>query len=102
MREYIKNERLEESEIRDEEIEDITTRLSNMQLAGELIRSINLNKYDGKILKYVAPYFNLNIDESNDSSDSEMEDEKLQKLKLNIKYFDGTENEKPRKINKKK
>ena len=41
LREYIKNERLEESEIRDEEIEDITTRLSNMQLAGELIRLIN-------------------------------------------------------------
>ena len=71
MREYIKNERLEESEIRDEEMEDITTRLSNMQLAGELIRLINLNKYDGKVLKYVAPYFNLNIDESSANLDGE-------------------------------
>jgi hypothetical protein len=47
-----------------------------MQSAGELIRLINLNKYDGKVLKYVAPYFNLNIDSdssSNESSDSDQE-----------------------------
>ena len=69
MREYIKNERLEDSQIRDDEIDDITLRLSNMQLAGELIRLINLNKYDGKVLKYVAPYFNLIVD-SNDEYDS--------------------------------
>jgi hypothetical protein len=55
-------------------MEDITTRLGNMQLAGELIRLINLNRYDAKVLKYVAPYFNLNVessDESGLSSDSE-------------------------------
>jgi hypothetical protein len=68
MRKYIKSERLEESEIRDEEMEDITTRLSNMQLAGELIRLINLNKYDAKVLKYVTPYFNLNVDNTSDDS----------------------------------
>jgi hypothetical protein len=70
MREYIKNGGLKESEIRDEDIDNITIRLANMQLAGELIRLINLNKYDGKVLKYVAPYFNLIID----SSDSESEE----------------------------
>ena len=69
MRDYIKNGRLEESEIRDNQMENITIRLGNMQLAGELIRSINLSKYDGKVLKYVAPYFNLTID-SSDESDS--------------------------------
>ena len=74
MKEYIKSERLEDSQIRDDEIEDITLRLSNMQLAGELIRLINLNKYDGKVLKYVAPYFNLIIDSSNEfDSDSDNE-----------------------------
>jgi hypothetical protein len=52
-----------------------------MQLAGELIRLINLNRYDGKVLKYVAPYFNLIID-SSDESDSSFgsDDEKLNKL----------------------
>ena len=55
MREYIKNGRLEESEIRDEEMDNITSRLANMQIARELIRMINLNKYDTKVLKYVAP-----------------------------------------------
>jgi hypothetical protein len=68
MREYIKNERLEESEIRDDEMDCVTLRLGNMQLAGELIRLINLNKYDTKVLKYVAPYFNLNVDSSDESS----------------------------------
>lgn len=75
MREYIKKERLEDLEIRDEEMENVTVRLANMQSAGELIRSINLNKYDKKVLKFVAPYFNLNIDEDsesdNDSIDSQ-------------------------------
>lgn len=51
MRAYIKNERLEESEIRDDEMECITLRLANMQLAGELISLINLNRFDGKVLK---------------------------------------------------
>ena len=55
MREYIKNGRLEESEIRDEEMDNITSRLANMQIARELIRMIDLNKYDTKVLKYVAP-----------------------------------------------
>jgi hypothetical protein len=73
MRNYIKNERLEESEIRDNQMEDITIRLGNMQLAGELIRAINLNKFDVKVLKYVAPYFNLTID-SSDSGSEESDD----------------------------
>ncbi len=71
MRDFIKNERLGESEIRDEEMEDVTIRLANMQLAGELIRMINLNRYDKKVLKYVAPYFNLNINDFDDDSNSE-------------------------------
>jgi hypothetical protein len=78
MREYIKNEKVDDSEIRDNRMEDITIRLSNMQSAGELIRSINLNKYDSKVLKYVAPYFNLNVDsdsESNSGSNSDSNSE---------------------------
>ena len=72
MREYIKNGRLEETEIRDDDIENITMKLSNMQSAGELIRLINLNKFEGKVLKYVSPYFNLIIDsDSSESSDEE-------------------------------
>lgn len=70
--------------MRNWEIENITTRLSNMQLAGELIRLINLNKYDRKVLKYVAPYFNLIID-SDSNSDS----------------GDNSEGEPPKKINNK-
>ena len=67
MREYIKKEKLEDTEIRDDEMEDITIRLGQMQNAGELIRLINLSKLDGKVLKYVAPYFNLNIDNLSDN-----------------------------------
>ncbi len=52
-------------------MEVITTRLANMQLARELIRSININKLDCKVLKYVAPYFNLNIDGESDSDFSD-------------------------------
>ncbi len=81
MKEYIKNERLGESEIRDDEMEDVALKLANMQLAGELIRMINLNKYHKKVLKYVAPYFNLNIDESSDDSNSEIDSEIKIKLK---------------------
>ena len=73
MREYIKNERFEESEIKDDKMEDIAIILANMQLAGELIRTINLNKFDGKVLKYVAPYFNLGVDASDfEYSDNEI------------------------------
>ncbi len=56
-------------------MEDVTIKLANMQLAGELIRMINLNRYDKKVLKYVAPYFNLNIDgsEGESSNDSDCE-----------------------------
>ena len=61
MKEYIKNGKMCERDIRDEEMEDITIRLANMQLAGELITLINLNKFDAKVLKCVAPYFNINI-----------------------------------------
>jgi hypothetical protein len=83
MRDYIKNGRLEESEIRDNKMEDITIRLGNMQSAGELIRLINLNKYDGKVLKYVAPYFNLTIDSSDESESSDdFEEEKIEKCKV--------------------
>ena len=53
---------------------EITIRLGNMQLAGELIRMINLNKYDGKVLKYVAPYFNLTIDSSDPESEESKDD----------------------------
>ena len=81
MKEYIKNGRLEDSEIRDEGIEDITVRLGQMQSAGELIRLINLNKYDGKVLKYVAPYFNLSIDSESDSEESEDEKPMAKKSK---------------------
>ncbi len=92
MKEYIKNGGLEESEIRDEEMDNITSRLANMQLAGELIRLINLNKYDAKVLKYVTPYFNLNIDELSNNSDSETENDKLQK-KSNIKFYDRADSD---------
>ncbi len=73
MKDYIKRERLEESEIRDVFTEDITIKLTNMQLAGELIRAINLHQFNGKVLKYVAPYFNLNLDnECSDFEDNEI------------------------------
>lgn len=74
MRTYIKNKKIEDSEIRDNQMEDITARLGLMQSAGELIRQINLSKFDKKVLKYVAPYFNLNIDNS-DESDIESTDD---------------------------
>jgi hypothetical protein len=83
MRDFIKDERLEDSEIRDDKMEDITTRLSNMQLAGELIAMINLNKYDTKVLKYVTPYFNLTID----SSDSDSHESDKKEIK---KSYDST------------
>ncbi len=77
IKEKIKNERLEDPEIRDKKMEDITLRLSNMQSAGELIRVINLNKYNSKVLKCVAPYFNLIIEDndSNNSNITELEDD---------------------------
>ena len=70
MKDFIKNGRLEESEIRDNKMEDITTKLGLMQSAGELIRQINLNKFDGKVLKYIAPYFNLNVENDEDTDNS--------------------------------
>ena len=75
MKEYIQNNKITETVIRDDDMEDITVRLSRMQSAGELISLINLGKLDSKVLKYVAPYFNLSVDiDDSESSDSEPND----------------------------
>ncbi len=67
--EYIDENKLSESDIRDNETDEINMRLSNLQLAGELIRDINASKFEAKVLKYVAPYFNLIINSSGSESD---------------------------------
>ena len=77
MKEYIQKRSITDTEIRDDEMENITVRLSHMQNAIELISLINLNKLNIKVLTCVAPYFNLNIDtgdigsELSDSSDND-------------------------------
>jgi len=82
MKEYVDKNKVSEADIRNDKTDGISVKLSNIQLACELIRDINASKFEGKVLKYVAPYFNLNI---NNSSESDCESSKSDDNDSNVR-----------------
>lgn len=71
LRKYVKYKILEESNVKNKNVDDVVIKFKNMHIANELIKMINSDKYNRKVLKYVAPYFNLNIDDPDSESDVE-------------------------------
>ena len=76
LKKFIKDchENIQKIEKLNDDVEcDTKETLKNMENANSVIMTIKLKKNNTEILKYIAPHFNLKIDQNNENVDSENE-----------------------------